>query len=490
MLPYSSLIVLDRQSAIPLYQQIAHGLIQLIQTRVLQPEAILPGTRQMAKFLTVHRKTVIAAYDELYAQNWVDILPRRHIKVAQTLPNLNPLDWQTSASADYPTRLNSYVHTVQKETINRPKKSINPVNLRIDDGFPDERIAPFDLLLREYRSLTRRNALGRTYQPTEASGAKLLRQTLVSYLSITRGLSLKDNNILITQGAQMGLYLAASLLIQPGDYVIVGEPGYFLANAVFEQLGAKILPVAVDDNGLDISSVQTLCQTHPVRLVYVIPHHHHPTTATLSAERRMGLRQLAQRFSFAILEDDYDYDFQYNAAPYLPIASARQEGTVIYIGSFSKALSRSVRIGFMVASADLIERALQLRRLIDLSGDQYMETALATLIQNGDIGRHLKRASKLYRSRRDWLCTLLDTHLSQVLTFRKPTGGMAIWAKFDHSYLLATIAQEAAQQGLLMSNGNLYNTNGQTYNALRIGFASLTEKEMEQVVLILAKITS
>jgi len=322
---------------------------------------------------------------------------------------------------------------------------------------------------------------------TDLAGTESLREVLVGYLSETRGTNVRPENIMITRGAQMAIYLAAALLIQPGDNVLVGEPNYFMANAIFKQLGAQLVTVPVDDQGIDTDKVEAVLKKKKIRMLYIIPHHHHPTTVSLHPERRMRLLEIIRKYKLAVLEDDYDYSFHYSSAPILPLASTNHDGCVIYIGSATKLLAPSIRIGFMVAPKPFIDQAAKWRRLIDIRGDNIMETALANLIRNGDIGRHIKKSNKIYHHRRDLLCELLEERLKDVVTFRKPTGGMAVWAQFNKRFPLSAIATKAAGMGLFMNDGSFFNNPKINYNAIRFGFASLNESEMERIFEILRK---
>ena len=196
----------------------------------------------------------------------------------------------------------------------------------------------------------------------------------------------------------------------------------------------------------------------------------------------MRLLEIAEEFNFAIVEDDYDYDFHYSSSPYLPLAASSHNNRVIYIGSFSKSLSSSIRVGFMVGPEDFIREAIYKRRIIELRGDNNMEDALATLIRNGDVGRHLKKLNRVYEARRDRLCSLLDEQLQEIVRYKRPPGGMAIWVSLDKRYPLEDISGRAMRKGLYMSNGKIYNTHTTDYNSFRFGFASLTEEELEEAV--------
>jgi GntR family transcriptional regulator/MocR family aminotransferase len=223
-------------------------------------------------------------------------------------------------------------------------------------------------------------------------------------------------------------------------------------------------------------------------MLYVIPHHHMPTSVALCPERRQQLLALARRYSFAILEDDYDFDFQYAASPILPLASVDTCGNVIYIGSFSKTIAPAIRIGFLVAPVNLIEQATLLRRLIDRQGELLMEEAMANLLRNGDIDRHLKKANKIYHGRRDRLCALLRSELGSKVDFCDPSGGFAVYTHF-HGMPLREIQAAAARLGVGMGNGEDYwHDPKRRENAVRLGFASMNEKELEEAVGVLKKV--
>ena len=483
MLPFDTLIPTDKTLALPVYQQVAQAMVQHIRNGVLKPGAMLPGTRELAGILNLHRKTVIAAYDELSAQGWIEAVPRKGFNVSSNLPEIKPQRWNKAYA--FEKKMAAPFYPLTKEVSQLPVLIVPPPRLIIDDGHPDSRLAPMDLLVREYRSRLG-SAPRKQVSASLVAGSPRLRVVMVPYLAETRGMQAATANILITHGAQMSIYIAASLLVRAGDSVIVGEPGYYIANQVLESLGANLLRVPVDEQGIDVDAVEKVCRKRGIKMLYLIPHHHHPTTVTLSPERRMRLLEIAEQFNFAIVEDDYDYDFHYSSSPYLPLAASRHNNRVIYIGSFSKSLSSSIRIGFMVGPEDFIGQAIYLRRLIELRGDNNMEDALAALIRNGDVGRHLKKVNKIYEARRDRLCLLLDSKLGDVVSYSMPSGGMAVWASFGKKYPLKTVAEKAAKQGVYISNGQMYNTHNTVYNSVRMGFAGLTEAEMEEAIGILA----
>ncbi|NIG56034.1 PLP-dependent aminotransferase family protein [Chitinophaga sp. Cy-1792] len=485
MLPYKTLILLDKNAPQAIYLQVANRIIALIREGNLQPGTYLPGSRIMADVLGLHRKTIVAAYEELVSQDWLMAIPRKGMMVATNLPEIKPRTFQPQHDA-YGEEPGFGYKKIPVISLPSIKKS--PKRLIINDGFPDIRLAPMDEWIKECRSVIGQPYHRKIMVTSPPFGNLNLRQEMVHYLAASRGLNIKTANIMVTRGAQMSIYLAASLVINKGDNVIVGTPNYFFADLAFEQLGANLLQVPVDENGLDIDAVEKLCATKKIKLLYIIPHHHHPTTVTLSAERRMKLLALIRKYKLAVIEDDYDYDFHYASAPILPLASADHGGNVIYVGSFTKSLGLSLRIGFMIAPARFIENAAAMRRLMDLGGDNLVEEALANMLANGTINRHLKKANKYYWERRDLAGQLLQEKLGKYTQFRLPTGGMAIWLSFNKKYPLPAIAARAAEQGLVMSDGSSYSHMSKPLNALRFGFASLHEKELHTVTDILAAV--
>jgi len=488
MLPFRTLININKQSPVAVYLQIANSLVNLIRGGVIKPGVLLPSTREMADMLQVHRKTIVAAYEELYVQDWIETMPRKGIVVSQRLPEIKPRTFkQEKNKAGYENNAPFVFKQLMPSTAS--KGANHPAyKLVINDGFPDARIAPVSLLLKEYRRFFDDAASSALTMAGEKAGSISLRTAIASFLSGTRGLNITVQNVLLSRGAQMAIYIAAAMIIKPGSTVVVGEPNYAMANMIFEQFGAKLLRVPVDENGIDVDAIERICAKKRPSLLYVIPHHHHPTTVTLSAERRMKLLQLVRKYNLPVIEDDYDYDFHYNHNPILPLASADHGGNVIYIGSLTKFLAPSLRVGYMAAPENFIQQAAQLKLMIDIRGDNFLEEALAALSNAGHIQRHLKKSVKLYHQRRDMFCDLLENELAGVVSFTKPQGGMAVWATFNKKYSLSSISQRAAAHGLFISNGSTYNSGNINYNALRMGFASLNEKEMKDVVGIIKKV--
>ena len=489
MKPLFSLVTLDKSLKQPVYLQVANQLTQLIKKSFLQGGQQLPSSRILSDQLNIHRKTVIRAYDELSAQGWLETRHGSGTFVAGHFPEAKPEKFINHNLTDKNSCETSGFDFGESPHFNRVIKK-HTTRLHLDDGFPDPRLAPLEELSRAYRTqlLTGNSYVRLGYG--EPAGSLWLRQELSAYLNETRGLNTTYENILITRGTVMGLYLASTGLLKKGDTVVTGELCWSSASINFLQAGAEILKIPVDAFGMDVDALENICKYKTIRMVYVTSHHHYPTTVALRADRRNHLLKLSVKYGFIIFEDDYDYDFHYLSKPLLPLASADLDGMVLYCGSFTKTISPAFRVGYLVGSENAVRYLAQLRRIIDRQGDTMLENAVADLLQNGIIQRHLRKSLRTYRQRRDFFCDLLNTHLSPYLDFQKPIGGMAVWTKFNPSIDISTLAEKAIQNDLFLADGTDNNTPTHVRNAIRLGFASSTTAELEQCVDIMKRILS
>ena len=482
------LVSIDKRSRIPAYLQIAHAIVEAIHQGKLRKGLRLPGARRIAEELKVNRLTVGAAFKELESQGWIEILPQKGAVVKLNLPLLAPRKLKAgTAAVERMPATPAFTYDGKKSPPFHSPDFPSSDKLVLNAGFPDPRLAPMEALVSTIRRLSRQTRHKKYLGYGDGQGTPYLRETLTSFLNDTRGLSITPANILITNGAQMGLYLAASLLLQDKSEVIVGTPGYARANRTFSTMGARIHYVPVDEQGLDVSQIERLCQSRKIQMIYAIPHHHHPTSVTLAPERRIRLLELAAKHRFAIVEDDYDYEFHYLGNPMMPMASLDRNGSVIYVGTLSKSLAPAIRVGFMVAPVPFIESATRLRKMIDTQGDSLVENAIAELYRDGTIDRHIKKSVKLYKERRDHFCGLLSSKLGPLVSFLTPEGGMSVWTRFiDHS--LPVVAQTAFARGLVLEDGTDYDISTKKYNSTALGFASLNFAEQERAVGLLKKI--
>ena len=489
MHPLFSSLTIDKALTIPVYFQLTEKLMNAIKEGLLQPGTQLPGTRQLAEILVIHRKTVIRAYDDLLAQGWLESKTGSGTFVAGHLPVVQPRRIDLSTNA-FVTPLANAGYSFDAPLHLERQFIKSTARYHLDDGFPDPRLAPLTELSRACRTqLLTGNAYDRLGYD-DPQGSPRLRDELVNHFRDTRGMNVTSSNILITRGTTMGLYLSVTGLIKPADLVVVGAPGWSSAEITFNQAGALVLQVGTDDYGIRTDELEQLCQKYTVRMIYITSHHHYPTTVSLRAERRIHLLKLSVTYGFIIFEDDYDYDFHYLNKPLSPLASADQAGMVLYCGSFTKAISPAFRVGYLVGSANVIAHLAKLRRIIDRQGDTMLDNAVAELLHNGIIQRHLRKSVRVYRERRDIFCKLLESELGNWLNFRLPEGGMAVWTTFDSAVDLVKLSHLAFAKGLCFADGHDYRSPLHQANATRLGFASSTPEELGQCIEILKQLLS
>jgi GntR family transcriptional regulator/MocR family aminotransferase len=477
--PWDLRIVLSRDGA-PAYLQIAGALIEAIRAGRLAPGSALPGTRELAARVGVNRKTVQQAYDELIAQGWLTAEATRGTFVSALLPIIEPVPAQRAAAAQKTEFL------LRGAPPDLPYVAADPGMLTFDDGAPDTRLMPAELVARAYRrallAASRRNRLGYG----DPRGSLVLREAVAAMLRADRGLECGPDNICITRGSQMAIFLSAKLLAEPGDSVAIEALSYPPAREAFLAAGAAIHAVQMDEQGLNVDDLESLCRRTRLRAIYLTPHHQFPTTVVLPPERRIRLAALAEEHDFAIVEDDYDHEFHFSHRPLLPLASAQGFGRLAYIGSLSKLLSPSLRIGYLVGNKTLIDRAAAAVMMIDRQGDPVTEAAAAELMATGALKSHARKVLRIYAARREFLAARLRAAFGDEVAFTLPQGGLALWALFATADLPA-LAAAARESGVGFTPGQAFATNGAKLRGARLGFGSMDEGELAEAVRRLRK---
>jgi GntR family transcriptional regulator / MocR family aminotransferase len=462
---------------LPVFVRIARAFAASIGAGSLAPGALLPGTRTLALSLGVHRNTVLAAFRELLAEGYVVARPGRGTFVADDLPCT-----RHDAAADRAQRAMpaapAFPYREPPPAFALPEPPL-PRALRLFGGMPDVELVPRKAYARALRrALDAPRAELLLYG--DAQGEPVLRRALAEFLRRERGLAVTESDILVTRGSQMALYLLGQVLTQPGDVIAVEGLGYPPAHRALAARGAELVPLPVDAEGLSVAALTALCERRTVRAVYVTPHHQYPSTVTMSAARRLSLLQLARHRGFAIIEDDYDHEFHYEGRPVLPLGS-RDLGSVLYVGTLSKVLAPALRVGFLVAPPPLLRAAVRVRFDIDRQGDRVAERALAELLDDGEIGRHLLRARSVYLARRDHAVARLRAALPDVLSFEVPRGGMALWAEVRGPLGPGALADLWQARGVHVQRGDAFSLLGPTSH-LRIGYGGLREATFARAV--------
>ena len=474
------LIHFDKSSASPVYIQISQQIINAIQRGYLAGGTLLPGTRILSQLINVHRNTAVAVYDELASQGWVEIMANKGTfvivpeqKTATIKAGSNRIGdvYNFAETTGFPFQTSFNLSSTQEFT---------EAKYELNDGQPDLRLHPVHEFSKWYGASMKRKTLISKWNQNKKTSHSVFENQLCNYLNATRGFHIKPKNIISTRSAEMGLYIIAQLLIRPKEVVLVGELSNYATNMIFQQSGASIKTIPVDEQGLNVDYIKTHFVKGAIRCVYLCANRDYPTTVSLSTERRIKLLQLAKEYQFAIIEDDFDYDFQFEGLAKLPMASSDANGMVIYLGKLGQSLFPSFQTGFVVAPENLISEAKNYLQILDRQGDLIQEQMLSELIYEGEIHRLLKKNVLVYKQRRDFLCQCLEENFKDTIRLKKPTGGLALWLQFNTVIPLVQLSEQALNHDLFLPKTILYQDKDTC--AIRLGFGHLNEEEIEILV--------
>jgi GntR family transcriptional regulator/MocR family aminotransferase len=250
-----------------------------------------------------------------------------------------------------------------------------------------------------------------------------------------------------------------------------------------------LLPVNVDKDGLVIDDIIAhLKSRKKIKAIYVTPHRQYPTTATLCLKRRLELIRLSNEHGFTIIEDDYDNEFHFGYRPLLPLSSSTELNTYVYIGTMSKVVAPALRIGYLVSNDySLIRKVGDLRKIIDVQGDNIMEQAVLQLIKDGTIKRHIKKATTRYKAKRDYTASLLKKYIKDKATYTIPDGGLAFWIVPCKQVDWGWLSEKLKRKGIKIIPPDSYSFDA-SVNGIRFGYGSLNEKELQEAIVTLAKL--
>ena len=472
--PWSANLIVRADGRGNLSIRIAQAVIEDIQRGRLAAGDSLPGTRDLARELEVNRKTVVLAYEDLAAQGWVTTDQRRGTFVSRNINLLGP-------AADERQSTESLT-TLRGRKVGPPLLWPRSGAATFDDGVPDQRLIPTAAIAQAYAGAARAAARQRLLAYGDPRGTALLRQSISKMLNMTRGLSTSPDNICVTRGSQMALYVIAQSIVARDDTVIFEALTYPPAVQAFTLAGAQISGVTLGPDGIDLDHLEDICRRKRVRAVYLTPGHQFPTTVVMRPSARLRLRALAAQFGFFVVEDDYDHEFHFEHQPMFPLASNDVAGQIIYVGSFSKVLSPSLRVGYVVGPTRLIEQIGNWIGAIDRQGDPITELAIVELIESGQLRRHIKRVHAIFDKRRTTFAHALKDRLGDLASFETPAGGLAFWIRFPQATDLAALARKWPLGPPQFLSSDDCAVLGTPNPAARLGFASFGTPEVEPAI--------
>jgi GntR family transcriptional regulator / MocR family aminotransferase len=479
-------ISLNRTSVIPLYQQLAEELRRAVLQRRLKPNQKLPPSRVLAKSLEISRATVTQSYEQLLSEGYFEAYSGSGTFVCSQLPDEDlrskSIDRVISTPSELTTlsRFGADLLTVDRLEVTEPQDEIS-------FRFGNPSTAQFPIKL--WRQLLSRHCQNSpeilNYIP-DAAGHLPLRMAIADYLGRSRAVRCSAEQVIVVNGSQQALDLIARLTINLGDWVAIEDPGYLGARNCFKSQGAKLQAVAVDSDGLDVEALSDYRQQF--KLLYVTPSHQFPTGATLSLPRRLSLLQWAQQTGTLIIEDDYDSEYRYGEQPIPALQGLDQNNTVIYVGTFSKILFPSLRIGYLVVPTAWIPVVSRAKWLCDRQSPTLEQFALTDLIKEGHFERHIRRMRHLYNQRRQILVNALKHYLDSRITILGENAGIHLMIKIETTLADAVVVQRATIMGVGLISAQGYYLNNLRTGEFILGYAQLDETQIEQGIQKLAQV--
>lgn len=455
----------------------------------LPPDAPVPSTRALAAELGVSRTTVTAAYEQLAAEGFLVTSAGRVARVTGAPLTPAPSGKAASRLARSTPSLSAFGCRVAEIGVPALPPA-EPVDFDFLYGAVASRDFPTQAWRRAYQAQLLHQQMSLYYVPPEGDAS--LRRALQGYLGRARGLICEAEQILVVHGSQQAIDLCARLLLDPGDAFVFEDPGYLMARRCFEATGARLLAISVDGQGLDTSR---LPEDDRARLAYVTPSHQFPLGGVLPISRRLELLRWGQRHDAWIIEDDYDGEFRYGQRPIDALQSSDPDGRVIYVGTFSKALSPQMRLGYLVLPHELVPVFRQAKRLTDRHAPVLEQRALASLIDSGAYERHVRRMRRENEHRRTALLDAITRYLPGDVRVAGTAAGLhvVLWLPFlrpqDEPALVAAARRHGVGVYPLSPLVAPRTSQEQPWPAgLILGYASLTTEQIRQGMQILAQV--
>src|SRR5215204_414516 len=477
---------LDRSSSTALHRQLYNQLREAILAGRLAPGTRLPSTRELAGELSVARNTVLNAFDQLHAEGYLvrrvgdgtyvsrelpdDLLRIKGAPAVRKRPRRNgrPLSAWGAAVTSISVSPGNY------QGPPRPFRTSTPAL----DAFPYKLWGR--LLARRWKES------GPAIIPYgDAAGSLPLREAIASYLAATRGVQCAPEQVVITSGSLHALEIIARLILERGDPVWIEDPGFLGARAALTGAKARLVPVPVDADGLNVSAGVVRCADP--RLIYVTPSHQYPLGMTLSLSRRLELLRLAGKTGAWVVEDDYDSEIRYLGQPLAALQGLDTEQRVIYVGTFSKVLFPSIRIGYVIAPTDLLDTVVRARTVGGHQTQTLDQLVLADFIGEGHFARHVRRMRRLYAGRQQVLLEAARSELGGLLDVKASGAGMHLIGWLPEGVDDRAASRAASDRGVEVTPLSAYCLEPQRRGALRLGYTGYTPEEIWTAARRLAK---
>lgn len=476
-------LVIDSSLSEPLHQQVYRQLRQAILSGRLPSGQRLPASRSLAKSLGLSRTTVTQGYDQLISEGYLQTRPGSGTYVCDQLPEilLETESVERSSKSVVDISLSAYGQRVDRS----PQRHFeNSFEISFRYGHPALDLFPVEL----WRKLLSKHCRATTQwlnYTDESLGYQPLREAIADYLKRARAVCCTPDQVLITNGSQQALSLITQLLVNSDDSVAIEEPGYRGARHIFMASGAKLLPIRVDREGLMVEEL--IDHSEIPRLVYVTPSHQFPTGALLSLPRRLALLQWANKTGALIVEDDYDSEYRYGGRPIPSLQGLDSQASVLYVGTFSKVMFPSIRLGYLVLPASLVAVFGKAKWLADRQPPTLSQYALAEFIAAGHLERHIRKMRLCYEQRRNVLVNALYEHFGESVEIFGDSAGLHIMAKLPLGMSDEDAIAKAAHVGVELCSARVQYEIPRNTGEFVFGYTAINEDQIQAGIHRIAK---
>ncbi|MEG0858644.1 MAG: PLP-dependent aminotransferase family protein [Pseudomonas sp.] len=452
---------LDRSQSAPIYRQLYHRFRESIADGRLQPGDRVPAVRALAAQLNLARGTVEAAYQLLIGEGY---LIARGAAGTVVTPQLTAV---SSPSLRAPVASAAY-----------QSNHYGALPLALQMGLPALDAFPRKVWARLAGRQLRQAGLEGLVYP-DPRGHAPLRAAIASYLGISRGIGCRPEQVFVCAGYRACLDLISHTLMHQGDRCWLEEPGYFMARNALLEAGAQLVPVPVDEQGLDVA--QGIARAPDARFAVVTPTHQSPLCVSLSLPRRLALLDWANRRGSWIIEDDYDSEYRYQGKPLPALKSLDQQGRVLYTGTFSKVLFPGLRLAYLVVPASQSEAFAGQADRLHNHCPHLLQATVSAFLCEGHFARHLKKMRSLYGRRRQWLVEALQQQLGERLLINPQAGGMHLVAGLREGDDVE-LAQRARAVGIAVEPLSQWYLEAEPRHGLVLGFTNIASAEQASTV--------
>ena len=472
-----STLEIDRSSSTPIYRQIEDFLRQMILDGALLPSQKLPSTRELALELGVSRITIKSVYEQLISEGYVQGKTGAGTFVSEGLDGETPVvpSVDTIRKDYFDGNFSKTAEHISFSQASARYGSILPFRPGVPalDKFPVKRWNKY-----LSRATTKSDIANFSYG--DLLGSEKLRASIARHLADSRGMKVDPKQILITSGAQQAFVLISYVLMNKNDTIWYENPGHIAGRDLLKIVGGDVSPVPIDKEGLNLP--YAVLNFSKPKLIFTTPSHQQPLGITMSLQRRLTLLKYAHENASWVIEDDYDSEFRYRGRPLPALAALDKVGRVLYVGTFSKSLFPSVRIGYVVVPEILVDTFAKTRNIFGQTSSAITEEALSNFMDDGGFAEHIRKMRRLYRERRDILLDALKNHCSNILEPQQTDAGMHIIADIKNGMSDRLAHSELINAGIDSLPLSIYYDGSIQRQALVLGFSGVQKKVIPKLV--------